>query len=140
MRTRKMYVSPKFLLKTHLSWLLQVEAPGRSDNVSTKSKASSVLSTMGSIFQRSRINSPVKQSWSPKKTQTPSPGRSIWTFTTNFFVKNQNSCQDSAMDIDSIAPGEAVTSETQGIIRNSMSDTMGPPVSTGVDMPCRPNQ
>ena len=44
------------------------------------------------------------------------------------------------MDIDSIAPGEAVISETQDIIQNSVSDTTGPPVSTGVDMPCRPNQ
>jgi hypothetical protein len=44
------------------------------------------------------------------------------------------------MDIDIIAPGEAVTSEAQDMIRNSMSVATGPPVFTRVNIPCRSNQ
>jgi hypothetical protein len=40
------------------------------------------------------------------------------------------------MDIDIIAPGEAVTSEAQDMIRNSMSVATGPPVFTRVNIPC----
>jgi hypothetical protein len=51
-----------------------------SDKESTKSRASSIFSTIGSIFQQSRTNLPVK------KNQMPSPGHSMWAFATNFFV------------------------------------------------------
>jgi transposase len=63
--------------------------PSRGDQGSTKSRASSIISTIGSIFQRSRTKSPTKQVGHTPSLDpgSPAPGPSLWSFATKFFIE-----------------------------------------------------
>jgi len=102
---------------------------------STKSRALSIFSTLGS-----RTNSPVK------KTRTPLPGQSMWTFATNFFIKQQDSGEQDITDMDSLAMdtengGDTSPEANPGPwIAANVSEPDEPLPACGIQTPQRPHQ
>jgi hypothetical protein len=108
-----------------------------NDNRSTKSRASSIFSTLGSIFQQSRTNSLVKQN------QALSPGQSMWTFARNFFVKRPDPVEEGNINTNTFAidveNGERISLEADNSPFPGANTSELLPASNG-QTPQRPHQ